>query len=99
MHRPAASALDLVHAQAPIAEVTAEPADPGLVRYVAAGWRTSRRPQHRSAENQPHRTAIEFIDHVPDDFLAFRDQVVKANSFLEGDACRSRRSVRSGIDG
>jgi hypothetical protein len=26
-----------------------------------------------AAENQPHRTAIEFIDHVADDFRAFQD--------------------------
>ena len=72
MHRPAALALELMEPQASVTEVTPQPADPGLVRRIAAGDEQVATAA-RDVRGIEHR--FEFIGYVADGFPGFRNTV------------------------
>src|SRR5260370_29602876 len=72
MHRPAALALELMEPQAPVIQVTRQPADPGLVRRIAAGDEQVATAA-RDVRGIEHR--FEFIGDVADGFPWFRNTV------------------------
>ncbi len=72
MHRPVAVALELMEPQPPVIEVTPQPADPGLVRRIAANDEQVATAA-RDVRGIEHR--FEFIDHVADSFPRFGNTI------------------------
>ena len=61
-----------MEAQSSVTEVTAQPADPGLVRHIAAG---DEQVETAACDVRCIEHRFEFIDYVANRFLAFRDPV------------------------